>query len=67
MKIRLDQLILKKGITETREKARALIIEGKVLVNGNKVEKPGSMVDENSEVTHLWRNPSLCKQRRTKT
>lgn len=51
MKIRLDQLILKKGITETREKARALIIEGKVLVNGNKVEKPGSMVDENSEVT----------------
>ncbi len=51
MKIRLDQLLLKKGITESREKARALIIEGKVFVNGNKVEKPGSMVDENSEVT----------------
>lgn len=51
MKIRLDQLLLKKGITESREKARALIIEGKVLVKGVKVEKPGSMVDENSEVT----------------
>jgi 23S rRNA (cytidine1920-2'-O)/16S rRNA (cytidine1409-2'-O)-methyltransferase len=50
MKIRLDQLLFKKGITETREKARALIIEGKVLVNGNKVEKPGSMVDESSEI-----------------
>lgn len=51
MKIRLDQLVHKKGITESREKARALIIEGKVLVNGVKVEKPGSLVDENSEVT----------------
>lgn len=51
MKIRLDQLLHKKGITESREKARALIIEGKVLVNGVKVEKPGSLVDENSEVT----------------
>lgn len=51
MKVRLDQLLLKKGITDSREKARALIIEGKVIVNGNKVEKPGSMVDENSEIT----------------
>ncbi|MEJ5227228.1 TlyA family RNA methyltransferase [Thermodesulfovibrio sp.] len=51
MKIRLDQLVLKRGITETREKARALIIEGKILVNGEKVEKPGSMVDVNSEIT----------------
>lgn len=51
MRIRLDQLIHKKGITESREKARALIIEGKVLVNGVKVEKPGCLVDENSEVT----------------
>lgn len=51
MKIRLDQLLFKKGITESREKARALIIEGKVIVNGEKIEKPGSMVDENAEIT----------------
>lgn len=51
MKLRLDQLIYKKGITESREKARALIIEGKVIVNGQKIEKPGTMVDENAEIT----------------
>ncbi len=50
MKLRLDQLILKKGIAESRQKARALIIEGKVLVNGLKIEKPGTLVEENSEI-----------------
>lgn len=50
MKLRLDQLLFKKGITESREKARALILEGKIIVNGNKIEKPGTMVDENSEI-----------------
>lgn len=50
MKLRLDQLLFKKGITESREKARALILEGKIIVNGHKIEKPGSMVDENSEI-----------------
>ncbi len=51
MKVRLDQLLYQKGITESREKARALILEGKVIVNGNKIEKPGTFVDENSEIT----------------
>jgi len=51
VKIRLDQLLFKQGITESREKARALIIEGKVIVNGEKIEKPSSMVDENAEIT----------------
>lgn len=50
MKLRLDQLLFKKGITESRQKARALILEGKIIVNGNKIEKPGTMVDENSEI-----------------
>ncbi|GAB6182887.1 TlyA family RNA methyltransferase [Thermodesulfovibrio hydrogeniphilus] len=50
MKIRLDQLIYQRGITESREKARALILEGKIIVNGNKIEKPGTLVDENSEI-----------------
>ncbi len=50
MKLRLDQLLCKKGITESREKARALIIEGKVIVNGNKIEKPGTQVDENAKI-----------------
>lgn len=51
MKIRLDQLLFKKGITESRQKARALIIEGKIIVNGEKIEKPGALVDEESVIT----------------
>lgn len=50
-KVRLDLLIFKKGIAETREKAKALILEGKVLVNGQKTEKPGTIVDEGSLIT----------------
>ena len=50
MKIRLDQLIFQRGLTDSREKARALIIEGKVIVNGQKLEKPGTMVKESSEI-----------------
>jgi len=51
MKIRIDQLLYKRAITESREKARALILEGKVIVNGQKVEKPGTVVSENAEIT----------------
>lgn len=50
MKLRLDQLLYKRGITDSREKARALILEGKVIVNGQKIEKPGTMVDETIEI-----------------
>ncbi|MEN2986531.1 MAG: TlyA family RNA methyltransferase [Thermodesulfovibrionaceae bacterium] len=50
MKLRLDQLLLKKGLTESRQKARALIIEGKVIVNGEKIEKPGTLVEETAEI-----------------
>lgn len=51
MKLRLDQLLYKKGITDSRQKARALILEGKVIVNGQKIEKPGTLVDETAEIT----------------
>ncbi|MDI1471032.1 TlyA family RNA methyltransferase [Thermodesulfovibrio sp. 1176] len=51
MKIRIDQLLYKRAITESREKARALILEGKVIVNGQKIDKPGTMVNQNAEIT----------------
>jgi len=42
-KKRLDCLIFDRGFTESREKAKAVIMEGKVYVNGQKQDKPGTM------------------------
>ncbi|MEJ2717257.1 MAG: TlyA family RNA methyltransferase [Deltaproteobacteria bacterium] len=40
-KERLDMLLVKRGLASSRAKAQALIMSGKVLVEGRRVEKPG--------------------------
>src|SRR5690242_17246577 len=45
MKIRLDKLLVDRGVAPSRERAQALILAGKVLVNEQKVEKSGAGVD----------------------
>lgn len=52
MKIRLDKLLVDRGIS-SRERAQALILAGKVLVNGQKVEKAGTSVENDAEVRML--------------
>ncbi len=41
MKSRLDKLLLQRGLAPSRERAQALILAGRVLVNEQKVEKSG--------------------------
>jgi 23S rRNA (cytidine1920-2'-O)/16S rRNA (cytidine1409-2'-O)-methyltransferase len=46
MKVRLDKLILQRGLAPSRERAQALVLAGRVLVNEQKIEKSGANVDE---------------------
>jgi 23S rRNA (cytidine1920-2'-O)/16S rRNA (cytidine1409-2'-O)-methyltransferase len=48
MKTRLDKLLVERGVISTRERAQAMILAGRVLVNEQKIEKPGSPVAEDS-------------------
>jgi len=49
-KERLDILLVKRGFFESREKAKASIMAGQVLVNGMKEVKAGMQVDENANI-----------------
>lgn len=49
-KERLDKLLLEKGLVPSREKARAFILEGRVFVNGDRIDKCGVKVDSTSEI-----------------
>ncbi len=49
-KSRLDVEMLARGLADTRQRAQGLILSGKVLVDGLKVEKAGAMVGDASEI-----------------
>ena len=53
MKMRLDKLLVERGLATTRERAQALILAGRVLVREQKVEKPGTAVAEDAPVRLL--------------
>lgn len=50
MKQRLDVLLVERGLAESRERAQALILAGKVFVNRQRADKPGRTVDPASLV-----------------
>ena len=49
-KTRLDELVLARGLADTRTKAQALILAGRVLVNDAPVDKPGTRVAQDVAV-----------------
>ena len=51
MKERLDVLLVQKGYTESREKAKRIIMAGVVFVDGQRVDKAGTQVPEEAEIT----------------
>jgi len=53
LKIRLDKLLLERGLTTSRERAQALILAGQVLVGGQRIEKAGTSVEAEAEIRLL--------------
>lgn len=49
-KVRLDVLLVEKGLTESRERARTTIMSGIVFVDGQRVDKPGTSVSQDASV-----------------
>jgi 23S rRNA (cytidine1920-2'-O)/16S rRNA (cytidine1409-2'-O)-methyltransferase len=50
-RVRLDQLVLDRGLAPSRERARALILAGQVLVGGQPATKAGTAIDADAEVS----------------
>jgi len=53
LKLRLDKLLLDRGLAASRERAQALILAGKVLVNEQKFDKSGAQVAEDAAIRLL--------------
>jgi 23S rRNA (cytidine1920-2'-O)/16S rRNA (cytidine1409-2'-O)-methyltransferase len=53
MKVRIDKLLVERGLVPSRERAQALVLSGRVLVNEQKVEKAGAGVDPGAAIRLL--------------
>ncbi|NJD91258.1 MAG: TlyA family RNA methyltransferase [Geobacter sp.] len=49
-KERADRLLVDRGLVSSRERARALIMAGEVVIGDHKVDKPGQLVDVSLEI-----------------
>jgi 23S rRNA (cytidine1920-2'-O)/16S rRNA (cytidine1409-2'-O)-methyltransferase len=52
-KTRVDLLLVERGLAPSRERARALILAGKVLVSEQKIDKPGTTVLSDAPIRML--------------
>ena len=53
MKIRIDKLLVDRGLVPSRERAQAMILAGRVLVNEQKVNKSGSSFEDAAAVIRI--------------
>ena len=60
-KLRLDRLLVERGLAESREKAKALILGGSVLVNGVVADKAGAQVRPDDVVALKNRMPYVSR------
>jgi 23S rRNA (cytidine1920-2'-O)/16S rRNA (cytidine1409-2'-O)-methyltransferase len=53
MKVRIDKLLVERGLVSSRERAQAMVLSGRVLVNEQKIQKAGTGVDADAEIRLL--------------
>jgi 23S rRNA (cytidine1920-2'-O)/16S rRNA (cytidine1409-2'-O)-methyltransferase len=59
--VRLDQLLVERGLFASREQARRAVMAGVVEVAGRRVDKPGTAVPESAEVAVAAREPYVSR------
>ena len=62
MKKRADQILFDKGLVDSREKGKRVIMEGSVFIGTVRVDKPGEKLDEDSDIV-IQRNPLIYVSR----
>ena len=53
MKLRLDKLLVERGLAASRERAQSLILAGRVLVNEQRLDKAGALVEADAAIRLL--------------
>jgi 23S rRNA (cytidine1920-2'-O)/16S rRNA (cytidine1409-2'-O)-methyltransferase len=61
MKARADKVIVDRGLVESRQKAQALIMAGRVFSDGKRIEKPGQKMDPDQEIMIKERMPFVSR------
>src|SRR5919204_871420 len=60
-RIRIDRLLVERGLAETREKAAKLILAGDVFVDGERVDKAGALITPEAELELRGRSPYVSR------
>jgi 23S rRNA (cytidine1920-2'-O)/16S rRNA (cytidine1409-2'-O)-methyltransferase len=60
-RVRIDRLLVDRGLVESREKATRLILAGDVLVDGQRVDKAGALVPADGDVEIRGRSPFVSR------
>jgi len=66
MKLRLDKLIFERGLAPSRERAQAMVLAGRILVNGQKFEKSGAQVSGDVEIRIIGEDQKYVSRGGTK-
>lgn len=61
VKKRIDLLLWEKGLAESREKAKALVMSGEVIVDEKEIIKPGTLVREEAAIRVLEKPPFVSR------